>query len=273
MTQKILNLLLFLLSFSSSAFAQLVGFEDQIPQNFKCSKPQELALSTDYYKEGTKSLEWNFTPGSVIDVAVEKSFALKDDNGIMLWIYNERPQKDSLRFEFYAPNGDVSYRFAFRLYSAGWRACWIGFKNMQGDKKNHNVAGYRIIAPERKGRVYLDRLTFPVKKINDRTTPDLQMPSNNSLSYRDLWHWCRVWQWELYKYDIPLAKQLTADEKQDLATVEKRLTEALDVRVAPKKQVEKAYATFKKVQTTATETTLTVTCQHGQPVEFYIIKG
>ena len=28
-----------------------------------------------------------------------------------------------------------------------------------------------------------------------------------------------------------------------------------------------------KVQTAATETTLTVTCQHGQPVEFYIIKG
>lgn len=86
-----------------------------------------------------------------------------------------------------------------------------------------------------------------MKKINDRTTPDLQMPSNNSLTYRDLWHWCRVWQWEQYKYDIPLAKQLTADEKQDLATVEKRLTEALYVRVAPKKQVEKAYATFKKV--------------------------
>ena len=108
MTQKILNLLLFLLSFSAAASAQLVGFEDRIPQNFKCSKPQELALSSDYYKEGAKSLEWNFTPGSVIDVAVEKPFALKDDNGIMLWIYNERPQKDSLRFEFYAPGGDVS---------------------------------------------------------------------------------------------------------------------------------------------------------------------
>ncbi|WP_337392942.1 chondroitinase family polysaccharide lyase [Prevotella sp.] len=247
MTQKILKLLLFLLSFSAAASAQFVGFEDRIPQNFKCTNPQELTLSTAYYKEGAKSLEWNFAPGSVIDVAAEKPFAANDAGGIMLWIYNERQQSDSLRFEFYAPNGDVSYRFAFRLYSAGWRACWIGFKNMQGDKKNHNVAGYRIIAPERKGRVYLDRLTFPVKKINDRTTPDLQMPSNNSLSYRDLWHWCRVWQWEQYRYDIPLAKQLTADEKQDLATVEKRLTELLDVRVAPKKQVEKAYATFKKV--------------------------
>ena len=141
MTQKILKLLLFLLSFSAAASAQFVGFEDRIPQNFKCTNPQELTLSTAYYKEGAKSLEWNFTPGSVIDVAAEKPFAANDAGGIMLWIYNERQQSDSLRFEFYAPNGDVSYRFAFRLYSAGWRACWIGFKHMQGDKKNHTVAG------------------------------------------------------------------------------------------------------------------------------------
>lgn len=71
MTQKILKLLLFLLSFSAAASAQFVGFEDRIPQNFKCTNPQELTLSTAYYKEGAKSLEWNFTPGSVIDVAAE----------------------------------------------------------------------------------------------------------------------------------------------------------------------------------------------------------
>ena len=70
------------------------------------------------------------------------------------------------------------------------------------------------------------------------------MPANNSLSNRDLWHWCRVWQWEQYKYDQPLPTALTADEKKELATVEKRLTEALDIYDAPKKWVAKAYRTF-----------------------------
>ena len=241
MTRKFFQLL-FILTYLSSQF---VSFEEEIPCNFKSSDKQELALSSSYYKEGSKSLEWKFSPNSILDIPSESVFTLEGDNGITLWIYNEKPQQDSLRFEFYSPNGHVSHHFGFRLYAAGWRACWISFKHMQGDKQDKKIAGYRIIAPNRTGRVFIDRLTFPVKKINDRTTPDLQMPTNNSLTYRDLWHWCRVWQWEQYQYDLPLSESLTTDEKQELATVEARLTAILDTPKAPKKGISKAYSTFK----------------------------
>ena len=245
MTRKFFQLLFILTYLSSSAFAQFVSFEEEIPCNFKSSDKQELALSSSYYKEGSKSLEWKFSPNSILDIPSESVFTLEGDNGITLWIYNEKPQQDSLRFEFYSPNGHVSHHFGFRLYAAGWRACWISFKHMQGDKQDKKIAGYRIIAPNRTGRVFIDRLTFPVKNINDRTTPDLQMPTNNSLTYRDLWHWCRVWQWEQYQYDLPLSESLTTDEKQELATVEARLTAILDTPKAPKKGISKAYSTFK----------------------------
>ena len=245
MTRKFFQLLFILTYLSSSAFAQFVSFEEEIPCNFKSSDKQELALSSSYYKEGSKSLEWKFSPNSILDIPSESVFTLEGDNGITLWIYNEKPQQDSLHFEFYSPNGHVSHHFGFRLYAAGWRACWISFKHMQGDKQDKKIAGYRIIAPNRTGRVFIDRLTFPVKKINDRTTPDLQMPTNNSLTYRDLWHWCRVWQWEQYQYDLPLSESLTTDEKQELATVEARLTAILDTPKAPKKGISKAYSTFK----------------------------
>lgn len=245
MTRKFFQLLFILTYLSSSAFAQFVSFEEEIPCNFKSSDKQELALSSSYYKEGSKSLEWKFSPNSILDIPSESVFTLEGDNGITLWIYNEKPQQDSLRFEFYSPNGHVSHHFGFRLYAAGWRACWISFKHMQGDKQDKKITGYRIIAPNRTGRVFIDRLTFPVKKINDRTTPDLQMPTNNSLTYRDLWHWCRVWQWEQYQYDLPLSESLTTDEKQELATVEARLTAILDTPKAPKKGISKAYSTFK----------------------------
>lgn len=245
MTRKFFQLLFILTYLSSSAFAQFVSFEEEIPCNFKSSDKQELALSSSYYKEGSKSLEWKFSPNSILDIPSESVFTLEGDNGITLWIYNEKPQQDSLRFEFYSPNGHVSHHFGFRLYAAGWRACWISFKHMQGDKQDKKIAGYRIIAPNRTGRVFIDRLTFPVKKINNRTTPDLQMPTNNSLTYRDLWHWCRVWQWEQYQYDLPLSESLTTDEKQELATVEARLTAILDTPKAPKKGISKAYSTFK----------------------------
>ena len=98
MTQKNVLLFLILLYFSSPAVAQLTGFEKEVPQNFKSSNGQELALSSLYYKEGNKSLEWNFSPNSILNIPSESVFTLNDDNGITLWIYNEEPQQDTLRF-------------------------------------------------------------------------------------------------------------------------------------------------------------------------------
>lgn len=209
--------------------AQLVGFESEIPQTFTAGK-KELSLSSQYYKEGNKSLQWSFRPGAKLDVAVTP-FTLdskKEENwGITLWLYNEKPQQDSLRFEFLNAKGEVSYWFTYQLKNAGWRACWIGFQHMRGDKKDKEIVGYRLVAPNRKGRIFIDRLTFPMQKINQRTTPDEQMPYNNSLSYRDLWHWCRVWQWEQYKSDLPLQAKLEKQQLVDIALIEQRLNKLI----------------------------------------------
>lgn len=245
------NLLFMLLCLSCRVAAQhTTGFEGEIPPDFRTSNPNALSISSLYYKEGKQSLEWSFHAGSRLNVDLRQPLTLTGQTektaGITLWIYNEEPRQDSIRFEFLSPEGEVSYWFSFRLASAGWRACWIGFQHMKGDKANRNIAGYRLTAPDRKGRVFLDRLTFPVKKMNDRTTPDMQMPYNNSLSYRDLWHWCRVWQWEQYTYDLPLPDALNRKEKEELRKVEQRLTEALDMRRASETAVAKAYEVFRK---------------------------
>ena len=249
MTRKHLLFILALLC-GQVSFAQLIGFETGIPKQFQTSDKGKITLSTQYYKEGKQSLKWDFRSGSKLNVTLEQPLTLdermENSYGITLWIYNEVPQQDSIRFEFLSPQGDVSYWFSFQLASTGWRACWIGFQHMKRDKQNKEIASYRLIAPKRKGRIFLDRLTFPVKKMNDRTTPDLQMPYNNSLSYRDLWHWCRVWQWEQYRYDIPLPSTLNQAEKDELRTVEQRLTNALDIQKAPKEAVSKAYDVFQK---------------------------
>lgn len=235
---------------SQLSLAQFIGFETGIPEQFKTTGKGKTSLSTQYYKEGRQSLKWDFCSGSILNVTLEQFLVLNEEietsAGITLWIYNEKPQQDSIRFEFLSPQGHVSYWFSFQLASAGWRACWIGFQHMKGDKLNKEIAGYRLVAPNHKGRVFLDRLTFPVKKINDRTTPDLQMPYNNSLSYRDLWHWCRVWQWEQYDYDLPLPDSLNQKEREELRTIEQRLTAALDIKKAPTEAIAKAYKVFGK---------------------------
>ena len=244
---------LFLFSSLSSSYAQLVGFEESVPQTFKVAGKGELKTSSLFYKEGKSSLEWDFQPGSTLDVQVSPlSLNAKKEQqfGITLWIYNEKPQQDSVRFEFLNEAGEVSYWFSYHLQAAGWRACWISFAYMNGNKKDKNIVGYRLVAPQRAGRIFLDRLTFPEKKMNLRTTPDQQLPTNNGLSNRDLWHWCLVWKWEKQSYDIPLLSKLTSRQKKDLKTIEQRLTDFLDVKKAPQGQVNAAYKTFEKAAIT-----------------------
>ena len=244
---------LFLFSSLSSSYAQLVGFEESVPQTFKVAGKGELKTSSLFYKEGKSSLEWDFQPGSTLDVQVSPlSLNAKKEQqfGITLWIYNEKPQQDSVRFEFLNEAGEVSYWFSYHLLAAGWRACWISFAYMNGNKKDKNIVGYRLVAPQREGRIFLDRLTFPEKKMNLRTTPDQQLPTNNGLSNRDLWHWCLVWKWEKQSYDIPLLSKLTSRQKKDLKTIEQRLTDFLDVKKAPQGQVNAAYKTFEKAAIT-----------------------
>lgn len=230
--------------------AQVTGFEESIPAGWQAMEKSKLSLSPLYYKEGEKSLEWQFRSASTLQVDLETPLTLneKTENtyGITLWIYNEKASQDSVRFEFFSPDGQVSYRFSYRLASHGWRACWIGFRYMHGNKQSKTIAGYRLVAPNYKGRIFIDRLTFPVKKMNDRTTPDLQMPTNNSLTYRDLWHWCRVWQWEQYEYDLPLPATLSGKQQQELEQVEERMNQLLGNGKANGENTTAAYKKFRK---------------------------
>lgn len=233
-------------------FAQQTGFETEIPATFKADGKGKLTRSASYYKEGSRSLEWSFRSGATVEIDLEQPLTFghpwKETAGLTLWIYNETPSEDSIRFEFLTPERDVAYRFGFRLASAGWRACWINFAHMQRLKEATEISSYRLVAPQRKGRVFLDRLTFPVAKINDRTTPDQQLPTNNSIANRDLWHWCRVWQWEQYTYDLPLADALRPEDTEALREVEQRLTQWIVATPPAQSAIDKAHALLRKVK-------------------------
>lgn len=89
-------------------FAQTTGFEKGVPQSFCTVQSNELSSSEEFYKEGKRSLAWQFSPRSVLTVKLDTPLHLdsisKEKRGITLWIYNEQARKDSLRFEFFSPN-------------------------------------------------------------------------------------------------------------------------------------------------------------------------
>lgn len=216
----------FFLAIGFYAHAAQYSFEDGLPDNLKVSENSQVNSSTTYYKDGKQSLEWNFQPHSWLEFNVPLSLtpSTLQKYGITLWIYNEVPQKDSLTFEFLNENREVQFQFSFHLAAKGWRACWIGFQHMKGKKANLSLAHCRIVSPHTQGRVFLDRMTYPMKPINERTTPDMQMPENNSLNSRNLWHWCRLWEWEQYANPSPVQK-LSAQEKKDLQHITEKLSD------------------------------------------------
>lgn len=228
--------------------AQVIGFENGVPPSFKNGLGSQLATSAQYYKEGKQSLEWTYQPGATFSIHIPSLLLDKTKEsryGITLWIYNEEISADSLVFQWMDKEGQPSYEFAFRLTAVGWRACWIGFEHMQGNKQSNELVELRIQAPDHQGRVFLDRITLPEKNINQRTTPDMQMPSNNSFAFRDLWHWCRVWQWEQYQYDLPLSDRLTQKRQTDLRQISERLDEYAKNSLASRLKIKEAYKTFK----------------------------
>ena len=100
MKKDICFILLFLFVTASSAFAQLIGFESsEVPEAFKTSGKGEAKISSLFYKEGKSSLEWDFQSGSTLNVQIPP-LSLKGKTerqyGITLWIYNEKPQQDSI---------------------------------------------------------------------------------------------------------------------------------------------------------------------------------
>lgn len=227
--------------------AEKYSFEKGIPTQIQASEDSQIELSTLYYKDGIKSLKWDYQPHSflTLDSPIALTPKTEKNYGITLWIYNEKIQNDSLVFEFLNEKQQVQYKFSFHLKALGWRACWIGFEHMKGKKEDKSLTTCRIIAPAQKGRIFLDRLTFPVKKMNARTTPDMQMPENNALSNRDLWHWCRLWEWEQYERPVTNGISLTASDKKDLQKIVQRLTEYCQKNLS-KKFIRKAASLYEE---------------------------
>lgn len=241
---------MFLLGWCGGSWGQVQRFEGQVPARWKASPGGELSLSAEYYKKGVSCLRWDYEAGGKIDIEVP-SFTLdnRKENkwGITLWMYNEEPCDKPVIFQFTDGAGQVSYWFDFGLNYTGWRPCWIAFKYMKGEKASKKIAAIRILAPEGKtGRLFFDRLTFPNQNMNDRVTPDAQLPYNNSLENRDLWHWCRLWQWEAYSYDLPLPASLSKEQKAGLATIEKRLDKYTTQANPDEARIRYAHRIFKE---------------------------
>ncbi len=221
---------------AQAAIDAKINFEEGIPSTFSCSENSTLSLSTLRYKDGRQSLCWQWQAPSELIVAdyvsLLRSFKV-NKSGMILWIYNPTPVEDSLRFEYQTATGETPYYFDFHLNFKGWRACWIKYWDMQGDQSSKSIVRMVVRTPESlpSGELFFDRLTFSEVKLHDQITPDQQIPDNNHHLHRAMWHWCRLWEWEQYTYDLPL-EEPTKEQLEIIEQIGERLTEVIEASMS-----------------------------------------
>ena len=234
--------LLALLALSSAARAAInsqYNFEGAgVPSFVAASGEACVSTSTDKFKDGKQSLKFSWEAPS------ELVFSNHDDleasmkvngAGLMMWVYNTAPAQSPLTFTIFDWLGKEICHFNFNMDHTGWRAIWIKYNDMltpdgyYGDRKpserNTLAAKMVITTPDgaQNGTIYIDRVSFSRVKLHDQITPDKQIPLNNCHLQRDMWQWCRLWEWE--QYSEPEFVPVDENGRETLRMIEKRVDE------------------------------------------------
>ncbi len=221
---------------ASAAIDSKINFEGAIPSTFSTADGSSIELSNLRFKDGSQSLRWQWSMPSELHVADYASL-VKSVNarkgGIILWIYNPKAVDDDLHFEFLSTSGEAEYHFDFHLDFTGWRACWMKYVDMGGRKSTKTITKMVVKSPQslNSGELFIDRLTFNDKPMHDQITPDQQIPNNNNTLKRNMWHWCRLWEWEQYEQQNELC-EITPENSATLEQMGKRLTEIIEASMS-----------------------------------------
>ena len=205
----------------------------------------QLSISDVHYKDGTHSMEWVFEPGGVLELKKDLKFEEKDPTGkdlylsaFIVWVYNEEPQDAKIEFQF-LKDGKKCTSFPFGINFKGWRAAWVCYeRDMQGTPEE-GMNELRIVAPQSKGRLFIDHLITGTKVDARQQTADLQVPFVNAATKN---HWLVVYKHSLLQPDIELTP-VSNQQKKEMKLLEKRFR---DMNYTKGKVTEKELNTIRK---------------------------
>ena len=248
-----LSVTMLILSFLCPAFlnAQIVTdermFSFEEPQLPACitGVQSRLGISGAHYKDGKHSLEWTFEPNGRLELRKDLKFEKKDPTGkdlylsaFIVWIYNEQPQDAAIEFEF-LKDGRKCASFPFGINFKGWRAAWVCYeRDMQGTPEE-GMNELCIVAPNAKGRLFIDHLITATKVDARQQTADLQVPFVNAGTTN---HWLVLYKHSLLKPDIELTP-VSDKQRQEMKLLEKRFR---DMIYTKGKVTEKEAETIRK---------------------------
>lgn len=230
---------------------RLLSFEESQVPAYLSVKESKIAISSEHYKDGERSLQWSFAPGAVLSMKKELCFEPKDPTGkdlylsaFIVWVYNEQPQDKTIRFEF-LKDGKLCSSFPFGINFSGWRSAWVCYeRDMQGTPQE-GMNELRIVAPDTKGELFIDHLITATKVDARQQTADVQVPFVNPETKS---HWLVIHQKSQLKPDIELTP-VGSKQLNEMQLVEKRFRDMIYTpsTLSPKEAeaIRKAYDRYR----------------------------
>ena len=146
------------------------SFEEGVPESWQSSADRATALQLNrrFVKDGTQSLEWNWTPGEV--VTVETAIAPYTEMrvpwcypALQMWMYQARPHDGELAVSFLRDD-EVLGQFAIDLGFRGWVPIAMPYEQFEALRASTPPRVNRICfqAPpsETGGQLIVDAITF-----------------------------------------------------------------------------------------------------------------
>ena len=224
---------------------RLLSFEGPQVPAFISGTGSRLGISGEHYKDGLHSLSWTFDPGAVLSVKKDLKFEKKDPTGkdtylsaFIVWVYNEEAQDKKIRFEF-LKDGKKCTSFPFGINFTGWRAAWVCYERDMEGVPEEGMNEMRVIAPDVKGKLYLDHIILASKVDARQQAADVQVPFVNKGTTN---HWLVIYEHSLWKPDMALTP-VSEQQKREVQEIEKRFR---DMLYTPSKFTDKELGGIRK---------------------------
>jgi chondroitin-sulfate-ABC endolyase/exolyase len=201
-----------------------------------------LSLSTDHYKFGKSSLQWDWKGESSFGTSNFR--ILTQDESPLLYgnhfpasptliisLYNEVPQDGKITIS-YEKKGKQEVWFDIELSFKGWRHIWVPFYEMQGNKPQKGAAVdydyFKISTTAESGKLFFDDIIFSQYQDDRHQYPDLIVPFIKKDQIEGEDHWLPLAS--NYKRIQNLEKSpITIEDKISLQKFEKLIDDELRI--------------------------------------------
>jgi chondroitin-sulfate-ABC endolyase/exolyase len=164
------TLVISLMFFTANCESKYESFENGLPSHAKASRPNSVKTSSDHYKHGQNSLEWNWRRGDRIrfkhglgNIKRTGGYAgtySKASFGV--WVYCETQQQGYLQFNFQT-KGKTSGYFKFPLNFKGWRRASLRYSwkpQFKGKVKTNTDSVVVEAGGALQGKCFIDLMVY-----------------------------------------------------------------------------------------------------------------